>query len=165
MGERWVWRMCNIWEESTLQFGLGAMWSWGDPGGLQSLKEGFRLSQYSKSSTYEPSGCCGGGLVAKVLFNSYNPMGCSPPGSSVHGISQARILEWVAISFSRGSSWPRDWTQVSCIVGDLLHCKQILYWLSHQGSKLQVFKDVNMLANPCMPAVMLYYCTFQGIRL
>ena len=39
----------------------------------------------------------------------------SPPGSSVHGISQARILEWVAISFSRGSFWPRDQTQVSCI--------------------------------------------------
>ena len=39
----------------------------------------------------------------------------SPPGSSVHGISQARLLEWVAISFSRGSFWPRDQTQVSCI--------------------------------------------------
>ena len=42
-------------------------------------------------------------------------MDCSLPGSSVHGISQARILEWVAISFSRGSSGPRDWTQVYCI--------------------------------------------------
>ena len=42
-------------------------------------------------------------------------MDCSLPGSSVHGILQARILEWVAISFSRGSSWPRDQTQVSCI--------------------------------------------------
>ena len=39
----------------------------------------------------------------------------SSPGSSVHGISQARILEWVAISFSRGSSWPKDRTHVSCI--------------------------------------------------
>ena len=45
-----------------------------------------------------------------------DPMDCSPPGSSVHGILQARILEWVAISFSRGSSQPRDWTQVSRIV-------------------------------------------------
>jgi len=43
-------------------------------------------------------------------------MGCSPPGSSVHGISQARILEWVAISFSR-SSRPRDQTHVSCLAG------------------------------------------------
>ena len=41
----------------------------------------------------------------------------SPPGSSVHGISQARILEWVAIPFSRGSSWPEDQTHISCIAG------------------------------------------------
>ena len=46
-------------------------------------------------------------------------MDCSLPGSSVHGISQARILECVAISFSRGSSQPRDWTRVSCIMGGL----------------------------------------------
>ena len=44
-------------------------------------------------------------------------MDCSLPGSSVHGILQARILEWVAISFSRGSSQPRDRTRVSCIAG------------------------------------------------
>ena len=47
----------------------------------------------------------------------FNPMACSPPGSSVHGIFQARILEWVAISFSRESSQPRDQTWVFCIVG------------------------------------------------
>ena len=46
-----------------------------------------------------------------------DPMGCSPPGSLVHGIFQARILEWVAISFSRWSSRPRDRTWVSHIVG------------------------------------------------
>ena len=46
-----------------------------------------------------------------------DPMDCSPPGSSIHGILQARILEWVAISFSRGSSRPRDRTQVSRIAG------------------------------------------------
>ena len=44
-------------------------------------------------------------------------MGCSLPGSSIHGIFHARILEWVATSFSRRSSQPRDWTWVSCIVG------------------------------------------------
>ena len=47
------------------------------------------------------------------------PMDCSLPGSSIHGIFQARILEWVAISFSRRSSRPRDGTQVSRIVGRL----------------------------------------------
>ena len=44
-------------------------------------------------------------------------MDYSSPGSSVHGILQARIPEWVAIPFFRGSSWPRDRTQVSCIAG------------------------------------------------
>ena len=46
-----------------------------------------------------------------------DPMDYSLPGSSVHGILQARLLEWVSMSFSRGSSQPRDWTQVSCIAG------------------------------------------------
>ena len=44
----------------------------------------------------------------------YDPMDCSPPASSVQGIFQARIMEWVAISYLRGSSWPRDQTCVSC---------------------------------------------------
>ena len=46
-----------------------------------------------------------------------DPMDCSLPGSSVHGIFKTRVLEWVAISFSRGSSQPRDQTQVSWVVG------------------------------------------------
>ena len=50
------------------------------------------------------------------------------PGSSVHGILQARILGWVAFSFSRGSSWPRDRMNLG-----LLHCRQILYHLSLGG--------------------------------
>ena len=57
-----------------------------------------------------------------------DPMDSSPPGSSVWGILQARILEWVAMPSSRGPSWPRDRTQVSCV----LLCRQILYLLSHQ---------------------------------
>ena len=53
-----------------------------------------------------------------------DPMDWSPPGSSVHGLLQERILEWVSIPFSRGSSWPRDPTQVSyvfCIGGQFLY--------------------------------------------
>ena len=49
------------------------------------------------------------------MSDSCNPMDCSPPGSSVHGIFQARILEWVAVSSSRGSSLNKDRTQVSCV--------------------------------------------------
>jgi len=57
----------------------------------------------------------------------------SPPGSSVHGILQARILEWVAMPSSRGSSWPRDWTWVSYIscIG-----RQVLYHWCHLGSPI-----------------------------
>ena len=55
------------------------------------------------------------GLVAKSCLTVCDPMDSSPPGSSVHGISQARILEWVAISFSGGSSRPRDQTCISCL--------------------------------------------------
>ena len=58
-------------------------------------------------------------LSRSVMSDSVTPKGCSPPGFSVDGILQARILEWVAISFSRGSSQPRDLTQVSCIAGGL----------------------------------------------
>ena len=56
-------------------------------------------------------------LVAQPCPTLFDPIDCSPPGSSVHGILQARILEWVAIPFSRGSSWPRDRTWVSRIAG------------------------------------------------
>ena len=61
-------------------------------------------------------------LVAQLCPTLCDPMDCSPPGSSVLGIIQAGMLEWVAIPFSRGSpgrgsSWPRDWTQVSLIAG------------------------------------------------
>ena len=55
--------------------------------------------------------------VAQSCPTLSGPVDCSLPGSSLHGIFQARILEWVAISFSRGSSQPRDRTEVSLIVG------------------------------------------------
>ena len=55
--------------------------------------------------------------VAQSCPTLCNPMDCGLPGSPIHGIFQARILCWVAISFSRRSSWPRNWTQVSRILG------------------------------------------------
>ena len=56
-------------------------------------------------------------LVTQLCPTLWDPVDYSPPGSSVHGISQARILEWVAISFPGGSSWPWDWIGVSCLAG------------------------------------------------
>ena len=57
------------------------------------------------------------------MSDSFRPLDCSPPRPSVHGILQARILEWVPIPFSRGSSWPRDQTQVSGIA-----CRFFIIW-------------------------------------
>ena len=54
--------------------------------------------------------------VSQSCLTLCEPVDCSLPGSSIHGIFQAIVLEWIAISFSRGSSRPRDRTQVSCIV-------------------------------------------------
>ena len=69
------------------------------------LKHPIKLSSFC---------CC---LVTKSCLTLYNSMDCSSPGFSICGISQAMMLEWVAISFPRISSWPRDRTWVSCIVG------------------------------------------------
>ena len=69
-------------------------------------------------------------LVAQLCLTFCDPMVCSLAGSSVYGILQARILEWVAVPFSRGSSWPNDWTL------GVLYCRWILYCLSHQGSPI-----------------------------
>ena len=68
--------------------------------------------------------------VTQSSLTLCDPMDCSLPGSSVHGIFQARILEWVAISFSRRSSRPRIPNL------GLPHCRQTLYHLSHQGSPM-----------------------------
>ena len=62
-------------------------------------------------------------LNCSVAFNSFPPHDCHLPGSSVHGIFQARLLEWVAISFSSRSSQPRDRTQVSHIAGRFFNSK------------------------------------------
>ena len=59
-------------------------------------------------------------LIAQLCPTLFDPVDCSPPGFSVHGKSQARILEWVAISSSRGSSQPRDRTRVSTLQADAL---------------------------------------------
>ena len=75
-----------------------------------------------------------------------DPMDCSLQGSSVHGIFQVRVLEWIAISFSRGSSRSRARTQVSCIAGRLYH-------LSHQGSPI-----LHELLTNIYPATIIYAC-------
>ena len=85
-------------------------------GGLNSCA--FKCLEISErklpSSTHVTACCC---LFTKLCLTLCNPMDCGPPGSSVYGIFQARILEWVAISFFRGSTWTRDQTHIFCITG------------------------------------------------
>ena len=69
-------------------------------------------------------------LVTQLCLTVCDPMDWSFPGSSVHGIIQARILEWVAMPFSNGFSWPSVWTWVSCFAG------RFFTILSHLGSKI-----------------------------
>ena len=69
-------------------------------------------------------------LVTQLCSILCDPIDCSPPGSSVHRILQARTLEWVAISFSMRSSWSRDWTQVTCIAG-----RSFTYWATKEDLK------------------------------
>ena len=79
-------------------------------------------------------------VLSRVWF--CDPMGCSPPGSSVNGILQARLLEWVAFPFSRGSSQPRDWTcvsYVSCIDS---------WFFTTEPPTIQVFFSISEVPTP-----------------
>ena len=82
-----------------------------------------------------------GWLVAKLYLTLCDPMDCSPPGSSVHGTLQTRILEWVAIPFSWASSWPRDGTHVSCIDRWLLY-----HWAVREAQRPLVLGKPGWLA-------------------
>ena len=87
--------------------------------------------------------------VAQLCLTLCDPMACSPPGSSVHGISKARILKWVAISFSRRSSHPRDQTHmscVSCIVGGFF-----IHWAIRKAPcRYMIMYLQNIVYNPLM---------------
>ena len=74
-------------------------------------------------------------LAAQFCPSLCDPIDCSLPGSSVHGILQTRILEWVAIPFSRGSSWPRDRSWVSYIAG-----RFFTIWATREA-KVEVFLE------------------------
>ena len=82
--------------------------------------------------------------VAQSCPTLCDPMDCSLPGSSVHGIFQARVLEWIVISFSRISSRPRDWTWVSCTAG-----RHFIIWTTREALLLlSSFSRVQLCATP-----------------
>ena len=83
-----------------------------------------------------------------------DPMDCSLQGSSVHGIFQARVLEWLAISFSR-RSWPRGWTWLSCIVGRhfTIWATREVHWWKKETWKENKWKNQNCMLLRSSPAV------------
>ena len=87
----------------------------------------------------------GGMLVAQPCPTLFDPMDCGPPGSSVHGILLARILEWVAIPFSRGSS-PREWTQVFYITGRCFHVWATNGWGVYENCNILFFYKITLMA-------------------
>ena len=80
-------------------------------------------------------------LVSQLCPIVCDLMDCSLPGFSVHGIFQARILEWVAIPFSRGSSQPRDWTWVSCTVGRFFTVWATIYVIKYVFESAKKFNS------------------------
>ena len=81
--------------------------------------------------------------VAQSCPNSLGPMDCSLSGSSIHGIFQARMLEWIAISFSRGSSWPRNQTLVSRIAG-----RRFTVWATREAKWSESLSHVQLFVTP-----------------
>ena len=87
-------------------------------------------------------------LVVQLYLTLCDLMDWGSPGSSVHGILQARILEWVAIPFSRRSSQTRDWTQVSSIAGRLFTFIQISHEAGHVVSYSHLLKNFPVCCDP-----------------
>ena len=97
--------------------------------------------------------------VVQLCLTLCNPMDCSLPGSSVHGIFQARILERVAISSSRGSSWPRDQTCISCIcIG-----RRIFYHSTTWGSSVCMSVLISQFVPP--PCSLLPWAHIHSLHL
>ena len=111
-------------------------------------------------------------LVAKSSLTLCNPMDYSPLGSSVHGILQARVLEWFAISSSRGSSQPRDQTHVFCV---FCIFRQVLYhWATWEAHNLvrpqQIFKFIILQDWEQKPFILIFWgsgyeCTFLKLEI
>ena len=127
-----LWRACNLHDDHNFPVQLGRL-------------EGH----------HHPMLCV---RVAQSCLTLCNPMDWSPPGSSVHGILQTRILEWVAISFSRGSSQLREQAQVSCIAGRFF---TVWVWKPLQREPLQ--REIHAKWNKCncllMPGFVLHLLT------
>ena len=122
----WVKKLCetksNSWDPQYREYSDGRWYFW-NLATITSWLKAVKMCSYDSRASVQRKiwcanrnakyiDCC---LVTKSCPAAFWPMNYIPPGPSVHGISQARILEWVAISFSRGSSQPRYQTLISCL--------------------------------------------------
>ena len=129
----------------TMGFSRQEYWS-----GLSCLPPGAFPNSEIKLASWSKWGLVVPGHFSRIWLCSL--MDCSPPGSSVHGILQARILEWVAIFSSRGSSWARDQTRVSsvswlvrqflypCVSWKAFFCKSKYYFFNQENLIYWVIK-------------------------
>ena len=104
--------------------GCSGLVHWDDPEGWDGKGGGRGVQDGEHMHTH-------GWFMSMYGKNHCNPMDSSLPGSSVHGIFQARVLDWVAIYFSRESSWPRDRTWVFCIAG-----RRFTIWATREARKV-----------------------------
>ena len=88
-----------------------------------------------------------------VMSTLCDPVDCSLSSSSIHGIFQARLLERIAISFSRESSWPRDWTRVSRIVG-----RRFTVWTTREAHYIYTHSYIFLLYVLSIPLILLEMC-------
>ena len=137
------WELCMSWSCALLPLSL--TWPLEMPADTVQRAHGFRACTTRSFIDMHMLACS----VAKSFPNLCQPMDCCPPGSSVHGILWTRILECVAISSSMGSSWPRDWTLVSCVF-----CidRQTLYHWALREDPLALAPLQNRLYFPSPPA-------------
>ena len=91
-------------------------------------------------------------LLTQSCLIPYDPVDYSSPGFSVHGILQARILEWVAIPFSRRFSQSRDWTWVSCIAGGFF-----TIWATNFSLYLNISRISHCFMKNSMISILLYF--------
>ena len=112
-------------------------------------------------------------LIAQSCLTLFDPMDCRPPGSSVHGILGARMLEWVAIPSSRGSSQPRDQTQVSHTAGRFFYqlstgSPRLLEWVAFptlgELPDLEIEPWSPALQADSLPAELPFLSTWASIR-
>ena len=134
---------------SLLNFQVISIISYQNKSNIRVYNYTWHLAQYLAHNWYSRYLLNNDYITVKVKVKSCptlcNPMACSLPGFLVHGIFQARILEWVTISFSRRSSWPRNWTCVSSIVG-----RRFAVWATREVSWMSKSKQLLLTKGLCV---------------